>query len=67
MRSDDAVETIKRHAHDEEGAAESSSKQHCHYESTVIILTGVEIHICDLVKVSTECCNAMNVKYMFSF
>ena len=49
MRSDDAVETIKRHAHDEQCAAQAGSEQRSHYQSAVIVLTRVKIHIYNLI------------------
>ena len=53
MRSDDAVETFKRHEDDEVGAAVLTGNGYGHYRVTVPLLIRWHLHFMDLVKVPT--------------
>ena len=57
MRSDDAVETVKRHSHDEQCTEHDGCEHEDDDQSAVPWLIWGKIHVQNLVEVSTKCCN----------
>ena len=56
MRSDDAVETFKRHAENEESAAHGSHEYYANAESTMPVLIRKHVNASDHVEVSAQPC-----------